>query len=128
MQIVGPFNSTPADASGDATWTTPSAMIGYVYGIYVKYNDSPPATTDVTISTQGTGSRAPATTLLTLTNANTDGWFYPRVTAHDTAGASVATEYLPQSISDQVKITVAGAALADHVDVWLVMDSDYSYG
>lgn len=120
MSLLGPFNSGAAVGSaGSATInaTTPGVITGLVMSIYVQYNDSPPATTDVTIATAGT--RHPALTLLTLTNANTSGWFHVMAAQHDTAGAAV-TDKQKMLISDQIKVTVAQADAGDSVDIWVL--------
>jgi hypothetical protein len=96
-----------------------------VQGIYVKYNHSPPAgTTDVTVKTVGTSPAPPTYNLLVLTNAATDGWFYPRVQVHDTAGSAIAAEYTPLLIHDLVNVTIAQANDADNVDVWFLLDDN----
>lgn len=121
MSLLGPFNSgaaVGADGSATANATTPGVVSGLVMSIYVRYNDSPPAgTTDVTIATAG--NRHPALTLLTLTNAATDGWFHPTVAQHDTAGAAV-TDRQTMLISDQIKVTIAQANAEDSVDIWVL--------
>jgi hypothetical protein len=101
---------------------------GRITAVYIKYNGSPPAgTTDVTIATLGTSPSPPANTILTLTNAATDGWFYPRHQIHDEAGGGVTYDgtnevYEAPTIFDKVKVTIAGANDADSADVWLLLE------
>ena len=122
--LYGPLNSgAAAGADGVATANTDSAIVlrGAVLGLYVRYNDSPPAgTTDITIATKG--SRAPALTLLTIANAATDGWFWPRVQVHTTAGAAITATYDYAAIDDKINVNIAQANASDSIDVWLVMD------
>ena len=129
MKLYGPLNSgAAAGVAGSATANASSTvkLHGRVQGIYVKYNDSPPAgTTDVTIKTVGTSAAPPSYNLLVLTDAATSGWFYPRVQVHTTAGAAIAAEYTPLLIADNVNVTIAQANAADNVDVWILLD-DYS--
>lgn len=124
MKLLGPFNSgAAAGSSGSATAnaTTTTRVSGKIEGIYVKYNDSPPAATcDVTIATQGTSPAPPATTILALTDAATDGWFYPRANIHSTAGASQASVWDAISVDDKIVVTIAQANAADNVDVWIL--------
>lgn len=126
MRIYGPFNSgTAAGADGVATAnaTTTTVITGRVIGLYVRYNDDPPAgTTDVTIATAG--NSAPALTLLTLTNAATSKWLWPRLTPQGVTGADLAalTVLEPAAISDNVKVTIAQANAGDSVDLWLLVD------
>ena len=125
MRLAGPYNSgIAAGGAGVATnnASTSTRLVGKVAGIYVKYNDTPPATTDVTVATVGTSPAAPSYTLLSLTNAATDGWFYPQVQIHTSAGAAIAGEYTPFLVFDFVNILVAQANNGDSVDVWFLLE------
>lgn len=129
MKLMGPISSgVAAGSAGSATanQTTTTRAVGRVMAIYVKYNDSPPVTTDVTIATDGTSPAPPAYSILTLTDANTDGWFYPRVQIDDTTGTPIAAEYSPLLVHDLIKVTIAGANASDSVDVWLMLDESYA--
>lgn len=112
--ICGPA----AGSSGSATATAISDEVinGLVLAVYVKYTDTPPATTDVTIQE---AYNSPAMPILTLTDKNTDGWFQPMAGVEDTAGAAVtnATQQIP--VCDKIKVTVAGANAGDGVEVTL---------
>lgn len=131
MNVLKISSGTAAGSAGSATAnsTTTTPIFGEVYGVYVQYNDSPPATTDVTIATAGTNSGAhPAATILSLTNANTNGWFYPRIGVQTTAGAAMlyaaGGTAIPGEIpiADFIKVTIAQANAGDSVDVWLLVD------
>lgn len=118
--IVGPLNSgAAAGTAGSATANTDHGLVrGGIYGIYVKYNDSPPAaTTDVVIST--TGDNAPSYDILTLTNAATDGLFLPRTVAHDLTGTAQTTYNEIMPVHDGINVKIAGANSGDSVDVYL---------
>lgn len=124
VQLVGPY-STPA-STGGAGLSTGNIDTGYLrgqlVGVYIKYNDAPPAgTTDVTIKTKGTDPRAPSYNLLVITNAATDGWFYPQVQVHTTAGAAIANNYTPQVVDDIINIAIAQANDGDSVTVWFLV-------
>lgn len=130
MKLIGPINSGAAagnDGSATSTGTTTAPVVGRVYGVYVKYNHSPPAgTTDVTIATDGTSPAAPALTLLTITDAATSGWFYPRVQVHTTAAAAATYDGTrpllePAPVHDLIDVTIAQANALDNVDVWLLV-------
>jgi hypothetical protein len=104
---------------------TPIRLTGRVKAIYVKYCGTvPPATTDITITTVGTHPAPPATTLLTLTDANTDGWFRPRVAPHSTLGVALIalTIYEPIPIDDFVNIAIADADADNYAECWFMMD------
>jgi len=120
--LYGPINSGAAvGADGAATVTAYSTteIHGLIYAVYVKYNGDKPATTDVTISTKGTLPKVPSISILTLTDAVTDGLFLPRINAHSVLGVvdTSGDKHIP--ISDYLKIVVAQANTDDTVDVWL---------
>lgn len=129
-KLYGPISSGVAvgsDGSATANSTTTTPIFGKVTAVYVKYNDTPPATTDVTVSTTGTSPAPPALAFLTLTNANTSGYFYPRAQIGDLAGAGVTYDgtnevYECVPIADTVTVTIAGANAGDSADVWLLVD------
>jgi len=49
---------------------------------------------------------APDLTLLTLTNANDDAWYFPKVTADSNAGTEIATEYVSPIVNGKLKLAV----------------------
>lgn len=124
MRVVGPFNcGAAAGGAGVATAnaTTTSPINGLLLAIYLKYQDSPPAaTTDVTVATSGTAH--PAVTLLSITNAATDAWFYSQVNICNTSGTAQTSNWMPIPICDTVKVTIAGANNGDYVDVYLLVE------
>lgn len=124
MSLVGPFNSgTAAGSAGSATANqdTPIVVEGLVVGIYIRYNDSPPAgTTDVTIKTKG--SNPPSYNLLVLTNAATDGYFPVRKQAVDPTGTAITGVYDLLFVHDVLNIAIAQANAGDSVDVWLFVE------
>ena len=125
MNMFGPLNSgAAAGGAGVATNNADSTirLKGLVMGIYVRYNDSPPAgTTDVVISTKGTYPVPPTYNLLSVSNAATSGWFYPRINIHNTSGAAQASnwDYIP--IDDIVNVSIAQANNSDSIDVWFLL-------
>lgn len=129
MNLIGPINSGAASGgAGVATANNSSTALvkGLIRAVYVKYNDSPPATTDVVIKTVGTSPAPPTNTLLTLTNAAASGWFYPRQQVHDSAGAGVSYNgtheiYEPVAVYDYINVAIAQANNDDSVDVWVLV-------
>lgn len=95
---------TVTGAAGSATGTANSQepVNGRLLAVNVDYTTQP-ATCDVTIK-----ALSPDLTFLTLTNANTDAWFYPRVVIDDTAGADAAGNYDAVPIHGYVNVAVAG--------------------
>lgn len=130
MRLVGPINSGAAVGSaGAATANTDSTVgiTGRVVAVGVTYLDSPPAgSTDITVATKGVNG--PAQTLLTISNAATNGWFYPRVATVSPQGAAMlyasggAAVGDCLAISDRVNVLIAGANAGDSVDVWLLVE------
>jgi len=85
MKISQYTISGTTDASGDATVYTNKPVRGKIIAIACDV-DALAATADTTI----TGSDlTPNQTILTLTNVNTNGVYYPRTPAHDNVGAAV---------------------------------------
>lgn len=130
ISYVGPINSGAAagsNGSATASTTTGTQISGRVLGVYIKYNDSPPAgTTTATIATAN--STYPAQTVLSVVNSATSGWFFPRVAACTNAGAAITYDgtrpiYDAQPIHDNVKVTISGANAADNIDVWLMLEN-----
>lgn len=127
--IVGPLNSGVAvGGAGVSTVSTTSAarVRGKVLAVYLEYLDTPPATTDVTVVTAG--SAHPAVTILSVTDAATSGWFYPRVGAQSISGAALlfaaGGTAVPAEIpiDDKVTVTIAQANVGDGVNVYLMME------
>lgn len=102
-----------------ANATSTEVLNGYIMGVYLTYTDAPPAgTTDVTIAER---YNSPAMAVLTVTDAATDGWFFPQAAAVSQAGAASGT-YVPIPVSDYLKVTIAQANNNDGVTatvVWL---------
>jgi hypothetical protein len=130
INYIGPLNSGVAvgsNGSATANSTAPQVLTGKVLAAYIRYNDSPPAgTTTATIATAN--STYPAQTVLSVVNAATSKWFFPRVAASDNAGAAITYDgtrpiYEAQPIHDNVKITISGANAGDSIDVWLMVES-----
>ena len=103
--------------------TSSHVVVGQICSIGVTYNGSPPSSTDVVIATAG--NNGPALTILTLTNANTSGWFHPRHVIDDETGADITYDgteevYDKVCVADNLKITVDDANDGDSVDVVII--------
>lgn len=108
IQIIK-LASGAADASGDATATTSNPVNGIIRAIELVYTASSDAGTDTVITEEGNTTD---TTILSLTNANTNGWFYPHNYPEDVAGADLTydgTEEIavPFYVSRPLTITIA---------------------
>lgn len=130
MRLIGPI-TTPASSGGagvsTASKTTDIVVCGEIAGVYLRYNDSPPAgTCDVTLVSAGVNH--PAETILSISNAASDGWFYPRVGAQSVAGAAMlyaaGGTAVPAGIpvADKLTLTIAQANDGDSVDAWLLVE------
>ena len=118
-------SGTTAGGAGVSTNNNTSShvVVGQICSIGVTYNGSPPASTDVVTATAG--NNGPALTILTLTNANSDGWFHPRHVVDNNAGADIeyADGYSVHDkvcVADNLKLTVSQANDGDSVDIIVV--------
>lgn len=95
---------TVAGSAGSATGSgkTARAISGRLLAVYLDYT-SQPATTDVTVATQ----EAPTLTALTVSNANTDAWFFPRQLMDGTTGVDLTGVYEALPIADHLVVSVA---------------------
>lgn len=125
QHLYGPIIGTVAAGgagSATSTTTTTTRVCGRIAGVYLKYNDTPPGTTDVTVKTKGTSPAPPTYNILAVTDAATDGWFYPAVQIHTTAGAAIAGEYKSIPVDDYIQVVIAQANASDSVDVWILLE------
>lgn len=113
IKLTATVTGTAGSATGSALTTRP--IFGRVRAVYVDYVTQP-ATCDVTISSTG-----PTQTILTLTNANTDGWFYPRRVVDTTAGAAAAGVYETFAVAGPLSVSVAQGD-AGSVDVTILVE------
>jgi hypothetical protein len=100
VDTVGANGSAVGSAITDATYS------GYIEAVQVDYNGSAPATTDLNVNESGGLGR----TLMTLTDRNTDGTFYPRHFVHGITGVESTTNvtryYIHQS---KIQVAIAGS-------------------
>lgn len=122
--IQFPQLTTSGTVVGSAvgTVTTREVVMGRVLGVYLDYSGTA-ATTDVTISTP----HSPSVTVITVSNSVTDGWYYPRVQVHSTAGAALTydgtrTVCEPVPVNDHLQLAVAQGGTAATVDAWVVVE------
>jgi len=117
------ITTTGSDGSATGSYTTPGPVTGKVLGVHIDYSTAQAATTDVTIATV----HAPVTTILTVTDNKTDGWYYPRHQVHDSTGTALTLDGTrimvePVAIEDQVTVSVAQADNTETVTVSLVIE------
>ena len=116
-------DTSGGSGSSTANNTSSHVVVGQICSIGVTYNGSPPSSTDVVVATAG--NNGPALTILTLTNANSDGWFHPRHKIDDESAADVTYDgtnevYDKVCVADNIKVTVSQANDDDSVDVVVV--------
>lgn len=124
IRLFGPI-ITPActgvDGAGAATVTSSLQACGFVHSVYVQYTGDDPNTTDVTLTTQGTSPKPPATTVLSKADSATDGWYFPRNLEHlNTSGAALTT-HDKIAVDDYLVVTVAQANTGDIITVWVYL-------
>ena len=93
------------DALGDLTVTEALAVHGKLVAIQWidgTFADGVDAVFSVTDEASGVDQ-----TLLTLTNANDDAWYYPRTTADDLTGGAIATEFVQLIINGKLEMVVS---------------------
>lgn len=96
-------------ADGTASGKT-RTVDGVIDRVHVNYSDGFDASNVVTFQEAG---MSPGVTILTLTNVTTDGWYPVRDTLVDRTGTPIVgpVDYL--SITDEVQVSVSGAAEND---------------
>ena len=116
------LRATPSTGGAGTSGVTsdPRTISGRVIAVGLKYLDSPPAgSTDVTVEMLANTDVAPARTVLAVTNAATDGWFFP--TAAMTGGAAGDLQGgIP--VDGQVTVAIAQANDGDGVIATLIVD------
>jgi len=93
------------DALGDLTVTSTLAAHGLLYAIQWidgTFDNGVDAVFTVTDEASGVDQ-----TLLTLTDANVDAWYYPRTTADDLTGTPIATEFIQLIINGKLEMVVS---------------------
>ncbi len=104
------FGNIPVfDPAAGAVLSSGTPVNGRLYGIQIAYGGG--TATTLVIATAGQGG--PAETLLSLSNVKTDGWFYPRATTQNTAGASNGTTIVDQfPVDDNVTFAISSGGTA----------------
>lgn len=106
--------------SASGTEISPHVVSGRILAVYVEYDASTAATTDITLTTLG--KAAPAMTILTRTDTATSGWFYPRVLLDDTAGADLTAVYDSLPVDDHLKLTIAQSTIGKTIRVYVLYE------
>jgi hypothetical protein len=116
--LKGPITVTTTGGDGSASG---SATLGhdlermFLMGVKIDYNASAPETTDVTITEVGGLGQ----TILTLTDVNTDGFYYPRAELDGPTGAALGM-YELLMLEGDIQVEVAQCnAFAEAVSVTL---------
>jgi hypothetical protein len=78
-------------SSGSATGFSALAVpLSELLAVHVDYHASAPGTTDLTLKSP---SGPVSVTVLTVSNTNSDAWYYPKIQDHDNAGAAITGSY-----------------------------------
>ena len=96
------------DGSGDLAITHGSAIHGLLYAVEWIDGDLSDGV-DAVFTVSGL-SDGPDVTLITLTNANDDKWYYPRTLEHDNAGAELSTYNYPVITGKPKMVISSGGA------------------
>jgi hypothetical protein len=124
IDVIKFTTGAAAGSAGSATATGYSERVdGEVLAVHLDYQDSPPATTDVSISDE---SDPASEEIVNLDDANTDIKLYPRRLVETNDGTDITYDgtrkvYAPYVVSGRLEATIAQANAADYVDVtvWL---------
>lgn len=105
------------DGDGNGVYTSGIARSGFVDAVHVDYAAGAAAGTDVVLSCLSDSD--PTVTILTLTDNNTDGWYYPRTVAHTLAGVAQTAYEVRVPFKGFLRLTVAqgGDTVSDCVTV-----------
>ena len=99
-----------SDATGDVTLTASQSVVGMLYAVEWVDGDLADGV-DAVLSVTNTASGVDQT-VLTLTDANSDAWYYPRELADDNAGAALAATYTYPVINGTLKLVIASGGNA----------------
>ena len=91
--------TTGAAGAAVGSGSTDAYVRGRILAVHLDYASSISSTTDITIS-----QSTPPLDVLILTNNATDGWYYPAVEWHSSAGAGLST-YGQVYVADLLTIT-----------------------
>jgi hypothetical protein len=118
--VVTATGATGGAGTATATANTTTPVDGEIMGVHLAYLDAPPAATcDVTLVEAGV---SPAQTILSISNAATDGWFYPMQQAKNTAGTDISGMGREIYVSANLTLTIAQANNADGVTATILWD------
>lgn len=96
---------TTTGSAGSATGSGDSELLhGHLLDVYLDYNGSAPATTDVTIAYKTRGGN-----VLVVSNNNTDGMYHPRAKPVDSANAAITNAHDRFALNDKLTVSVAQA-------------------
>ncbi len=108
--------NTGTDGAGTATLS--QYLTGELLAIGIDYHADAHANTDVVVSVSSPAG--PAQTLLTVSNAKADGWFYPRAGAVTAANAAITGSAVEIPFAGKLSVAVTdagGTALTPAVTV-----------
>jgi len=101
-----------AGSAGSATATGYSPEIhGEILAVHVDYQDSPPSTTDITVSDEADPS---SEAIVNLANANTDIKLYTRRLVEANDGTDATDAFAPYVVHGRLEATIAQANANDY--------------
>jgi len=103
------------DSGGDLTVTSTNITLGCL--VAVEWIDGDLADGVDAVLSVVRDNNAPDVTLLTLTNSNTDAWYYPQTPVQDNAGADVTFDgtneiYTQQVVNGKLKLVISSGGNA----------------
>jgi len=104
VKLYGTTDGTDGTA-GALTVTSNHKVVGLLKGIQWIDGDLADGV-DAVISVD-MDDNAPDVILLTLTNADSDAWYYPKAVANDGTGSAIATEFVDLVINGKPKLVIS---------------------
>jgi len=115
--------ATGSAGAATATGYSDTPVRGRVLAVWVAYTDSPPATTDLTLSDEDDPG---GESIVSLSDANTDIKLYPRRVIETNDGTDITYDgtrkvYEPYVVHGRLKATLAQADAGDSatITLWL---------
>lgn len=92
---------------GSGTTTDTVTRSGQILAVGLDYDPAAAAGTDVVVSCANPAG--PALTIITVSDSNSDGWYYPRAGAVSPANAAIANSVIAIPFHGNLRVTVAAA-------------------
>lgn len=123
LELAGPYTLTVGDYPDTDAVLVTGLIRGVILDVGLKFTFDGGSSMGIEIITSG--AFLPAVPILSITSADTDGWFSPRAPIHDPSDGSVIANLTNGGISvyDTVTIGVSNAGAGDMLEVWFMLST-----